>query len=201
MKGLLRKDLYNIRKQLLWYLSMLVVFFILAVALDNLSFSVSISILISTSVPVTAIAYEEKENWQKFAVAGGLSAKEISGEKYLLGLICCTISSAVFGAAFLIVGRGQNLNFSDFLIPICMQILVLSANLPIVFRYGVEKGRVIIIGLIVAVLVAWIGIMTFSEKISGNSGAIVWIVSAAVSVLSLILSMHISERICAKKEY
>ncbi len=201
MKGLLRKDLYNIRKQLLWYLSMLVVFFILAVALDNLSFSVSISILISTSVPVTAIAYEEKENWQKFAVAGGLSAKEISGEKYLLGLICCAVSSAVFGAAFLIVGRGQNLNFSDFLIPVCMQILVLSANLPIVFRYGVEKGRVIIIGVIVAVLVAWIGIMTFSEKISGNSGAIVWIVSAAVSVLSLILSMHISERICTKKEY
>ena len=198
MKGLLRKDLYNIRKQLHWYLSMLVVFFILAVALDNLSFSVSISILISTSVPVTAIAYEEKENWQKFAVAGGLSAKEISGEKYLLGLICCAMS---FGAAFLIVGRGQNLNFSDFLIPVCMQILVLSANLPIVFRYGVEKGRVIIIGVIVAVLVAWIGIMTFSEKISGNSGAIVWIVSAAVSVLSLILSMHISERICTKKEY
>ena len=64
-----------------------------------------------------------------------------------------------------------------------------------------EKGRVIIIGVIVAVLVAWIGIMTFSEKISGNSGAIVWIVSAAISVLSLILSMHISERICTKKEY
>lgn len=95
MKGLLRKDLYNIRKQLLWYLSMLVVFFILAVALDNLSFSVSISILISTSVPVTAIAYEEKENWQKFAVAGGLSAKK-SRERN----ICSGSSAARFPLQF-----------------------------------------------------------------------------------------------------
>lgn len=74
MRGLLIKDFYNIWKQGLWYAAMIAMFCGISVIAENPAFSATIGILASASVPLTAIAYEEKDGWQKFAAAGGLSA-------------------------------------------------------------------------------------------------------------------------------
>lgn len=87
MRGLLIKDFYNIWKQGLWYAAMIAMFCGISVIAENPAFSATIGILASASVPLTAIAYEEKDGWQKFAAAGGLSAGTVVAEKYLLGIL------------------------------------------------------------------------------------------------------------------
>ena len=69
MLGLLLKDIYNIKKQAIWYLAMIVLFCGLSIALKNVAFSSTIGILITVSMPLTAIAYEEKDVWPKFVNA------------------------------------------------------------------------------------------------------------------------------------
>ena len=71
MLGLLLKDLFNIRKQALWYAAMIVIFCVISAVLQNVAFASTIGILVTISIPLTAIAYEEKDGWQKFVVASG----------------------------------------------------------------------------------------------------------------------------------
>ena len=91
MLGLLLKDIYNIKKQAIWYLAMIVLFCGLSIALKNVAFSSTIGILITVSMPLTAIAYEEKDGWQKFVIASGTKTSAIIGEKYLLGIVFALI--------------------------------------------------------------------------------------------------------------
>ena len=68
---------------------MIVLFCGLSIALKNVAFSSTIGILITVSMPLTAIAYEEKDGWQKFVIASGTKTSAIIGEKYLLGIVFC----------------------------------------------------------------------------------------------------------------
>lgn len=77
MLGLLLKDIYNVRKQAIWYLAMIALFCGLSIILKNVAFSSTIGILVTISMPLTAIAYEEKDGWQKFVVASGSQIHKI----------------------------------------------------------------------------------------------------------------------------
>lgn len=82
MSGLILKDLYNIRKQAIWYVVMIILFSVLSIVLKNAAFAYAIGILVTISIPLAAIAYEEKDGWQKFAIASGMDIKTIVGEKF-----------------------------------------------------------------------------------------------------------------------
>ena len=56
MLGLLLKDLFNIRKQALWYAAMIVIFCVISAVLQNVAFASTIGILVTISIPLTAIA-------------------------------------------------------------------------------------------------------------------------------------------------
>ena len=65
MLGLLLKDFYNTRKQALWYLAMILIFGVLSVVLENIAFAATIGVLVTISMPLSAIAYEEKDRYQQ----------------------------------------------------------------------------------------------------------------------------------------
>ena len=98
MLGLLIKDFYNIRKQALWYAAMIVLFCVISVFLHNVAFAATIGILVTISMPLTAIAYEEKDGWQKFVVASGLRTGTIVFAKYLLGILFALVRPAVYSS-------------------------------------------------------------------------------------------------------
>ena len=151
MLGLLLKDIYNVRKQAIWYLAMIALFCGLSIILKNVAFSSTIGILVTISMPLTAIAYEEKDGWQKFVVASGTKIRTIVGEKYLLGIVFALVSIIVYAVTFMLVGETEN-RAVEITAPICMQFFVLSVVLPMIFKFGVERGRVY---MIVAQLHLW----------------------------------------------
>lgn len=89
MSGLILKDLYNIRKQAIWYVVMIILFSVLSIVLKNAAFAYAIGILVTISIPLAAIAYEEKDGWQKFAIACGMDIKTIVGEKFFFRCCIC----------------------------------------------------------------------------------------------------------------
>lgn len=120
MLGLLLKDIYNVRKQAIWYLAMIALFCGLSIILKNVAFSSTIGILVTISMPLTAIAYEEKDGWQKFVVASGTKIRTIVGEKYLLGIVFALVSIIVYAVTFMLVGETEN-RAVEITAPICMQ--------------------------------------------------------------------------------
>ena len=142
MRGLLIKDFYNIWKQGLWYAAMIAMFCGISVIAENPAFSATIGILASASVPLTAIAYEEKDGWQKFA----------------------------------------------------------AAVLPLIFRFGIEKGRTYMIALVVVFMLVFIGLMPLVGKAEISQPTFIACLSCATVVI-LAVSYKISVAIYRKKEF
>ena len=199
MLGLLIKDLFNTRKQAVWYVAMIILFSVLSVVMQNVAFCATLGILVTVSMPLTAVAYEEKAGWQKCIVAGGMSLKVIVAEKYLLGLSFALLSSVAYSVVFSVIGAEGGA--AEFISPICMQFIALAVVLPIIFKFGVEKGRVYMIVLILILMVALIALMPFiGDALAGNQAVFI---SCAVcaTVIMFVASFIISVRIYTKKEF
>ena len=200
MKGLLIKDFYNIKKQIIWYIGMIIIFFSISVAVKNIAFMVSIGMLVTISIPLTAIAYEEKESWQKFIVASGMSKKIIVFEKYLLGLIFFAVSSAGYVAVFFILGENAS-SLTEVLIPVFLQLLILSAILPAVFKFGVEKARTFTIIIVVIIMLVLVGFLNYALNIGKDVEIIICVVLSIISAVFTALSYILSVKIYNKKEF
>ena len=200
MKGLLIKDFYNIKKQIIWYIGMIIIFFSVSVAIKNIAFMVSIGMLATISIPLTAIAYEEKERWQKIVVASGMSKKIIVFEKYLLGLIFFAVSSAGYVAVFFILGENAS-SLTEVLIPVFLQLMILSAILPAVFKFGVEKARTFTIIIVVIIMLVLVGFLNYALNIGKDVEIIICVVLSIISAVFTALSYILSVKIYNKKEF
>lgn len=200
MTGILLKDIYNIRKQILWYLAITAVFFVLSVALKNLAFVSSMILFVTLSVPMTAVAYEERENWQKFLVASGTDVRIIVLEKYLLGAIFYAFGAIIYLMAVLLSGDGA-FSWNEYVIPIAMSVVAMSGMLPLIFKFGVEKGRVMIVVIVVVTVLIWVGLLTLIDKMTAVSVPIVVTLSVAIAIAALLVSYFVSVHIYKRKEF
>lgn len=198
MKGLLLKDLYNIRKQAWWYLSMILLFCLLSVTVQNIAFAGTIGVLVTVSVPLIAIGYEEKDSWQKFVVASGRDIKTIVAEKYLLGIICAVTGFVAYAVVYLL---SERTSLTDLFVPLFMQITVLSVMLPTVFKFGVDKGRVYMIAVILIFMLAFIGLLSAADKFVGTDLIIFNLTTAVLIAGVLVISYFISLKIYTAKEF
>ncbi len=200
MKGLLLKDFYNLRKQILWYSSMLLIFFVVSLATKNIAFISMMMIMITISIPLSALAYEEKESWQKFVITSGLDCKIIVLEKYLLGIIFMTIGIVLYLLVFLLK-REEGLTWFNFPLPISMAIIAESVALPLIFYFGVEKARVMTIGILFMIVALGIGALFFFDKITNSLNLLLMIVSIFLAMFFLIVSIFSSVRIYRNKDF
>lgn len=197
MTGLLIKDFYNVRKQIIWYLLMLLCFCALSVFMHNSSFGATIGILVTVSVLLTAFAYEEKDGWNKFAAASGMGKWTIVGEKYILGLIFSVLSTAAYLVAFMLIK--DYCDWIDFILPVFMQLIMFALMLPVVFRFGTERGRVYMIVAMIILIVVLIFALTLVPEAWGITPEIVAAVCVPVSFVLVVASYFISVRIYDKK--
>lgn len=198
MKGLLLKDLYNIRKQAWWYLSMILLFCLLSVTVQNIAFAGTIGVLVTVSVPLIAIGYEEKDSWQKFVVASGRDIKTIVSEKYLLGIICAVTGFVAYAVVYLL---SERTSLTDLFVPLFMQITALSVMLPTVFKFGVDKGRVYMIAVILIFMLAFIGLLSAADKFVGTDLIVFNLTTAVLIAGVLVISYFISLKIYTAKEF
>ena len=203
MIGLLIKDIYNIRKQALWYLATIIIFAFLSIVLKNGGFIAGIGMVTAVNVQLTAIAYEEREGWQKFIVASGTKISHIVIEKYIMGLVFSFISTIALLIFFLMTEVAIN-SWLEFTISVCMQLLTLSIAMPITFKFGVEKSRSYLMVAVFAIMVIFVALMTLFGKVLNTIVINVALISSLLIIMALIIlgvSYYISIKIYKKKEF
>ena len=179
---------------------MIVLFCALSVVLKNAAFAGTIGILAATAVPLSAVAYEEKDGWQKFAAAGGISARTAVAEKYLLGALAALFGCIGYFASLAAMGSGTE-NAAEWVLPVCMQFISLSVVLPLVFRFGVEKGRTYMTVAIVLFLLAIVGLFPLLGNLLADGRIALAVGAACFTALLLAASCAVSVRIYSKKEF
>lgn len=145
MKGLMWKDIYTLLKQAKFILLLMVLF----ACLPGYSMS-AFAIFYGAMLPITALAYDERSKWDELAAMMPYSVKEIVGSKYVLGLLLVGGISALSIAARIVIGIIKAAPFDaegiiSILILACLSLVLLMVDLPLMFRLGVEKGRIIYI--------------------------------------------------------
>ena len=194
MKRLFLKDFYNLRQLLLWYGVMMALFIAAAVISKNLSFMMGFGVFITISTASSSMAYDEKDNWYKFARACGLSPLAIAAEKYLLTLALGALSFALLAVCQAVIGEiDWMLNAGFFAI----NLMIGAVVFPVLFKFGVEKGRLALIAALVAAIALSVLLMSVSGSIT-TPLALALFTAACLALFAL--SMWLSAKILGKKD-
>ena len=172
MKGLIIKDLYMTAKYCRSNIIISFLFLLLSLASpDNLFFTFYPAML-GGMIPTNILAYDERSRWIQYSDTLPYSRAQIVSGKYIIGLIAqgtIIVSIGIAHAAVMISnGTFSTEAFGVFIMLILtMSLISSSINLPFMFKYGVEKGRLayyVMVGIVCGGSVAASQLMTESTE-------------------------------------
>ncbi len=207
MKGLLLKDWYMLKKYCRAYLLIAAAFIAGSLINMNNMFFTFYPCLLCGMIPVTLLGYDEQSRWLQYSGSLPYTKTQIVSEKYLLGLLALAALLIVSGIA-----QGIKMRISGDFLPndysmlmlmmLIMGTLAASISLPLIFKLGVEKGRIayyVMIGFVcgVSVLASRLFSGHLEMKIQVNS----LLIAASIAAVGIyILSWYLSIVFYKKRE-
>ena len=142
MKALIQKDVYVLWKQMRIFLLVMLI-----VMVGNGSFGSVFVVIWCSMLPYTALAYDERCKWDQMAAMMPYSPRDLVLSKYVLGWLCAGAASAVVLAVQAII-RVLHLPMATgtplaALMSFCASAGVLAVTLPVMIRFSVERGRMV----------------------------------------------------------
>lgn len=206
MKGLLLKDLYMMRAYCKAYLLIAVVFLAVSFVGGNLFF-VYYPCLLCGVIPVNLLAYDERSRFIQYSATLPVSKTELVSEKYLMGLFSQVAVLSVTGLAqgirMSVNGTFAMGEFVVMMLSILLVSMLASAiPLPLIFKNGVEKGRIayyVMIGIVCGAGVLFSGVFEDGFMNSISTG-IVFTVLTVCGISVYILSWYLSVAFYKKRE-
>ena len=194
MKALILKDTYVIWRQMKYFLVMILLFSALPSGFNN-----AFAVVYAAMLPYTALAYDERSKWEQMAAVMPSSTRDIVLGKYVFGWLCIAaaavlslllqaalslVSSRVFSPAMMVMSALGGL-------------CILAISLPVMFRFGVEKGRMAMFLIIFLVCgtagaISSIAVSGDGAKFSFQGPALVILLIAAVVLTAV--SVPLSQR-------
>ncbi len=170
MKGLIIKDILNLRN----YMKQLVLVFIFFVAygifLKNGVFVGSMITLMLSMQVITTMSYDEYAKWDKYALTMNINRKDIVLSKYvffimsiIIGIVVGIISSSLIN-----IISDSNVGIDEILVTSimvpCIFAILFCIIIPIVFKVGVEKARVVMMAIFFTPTILGFIIFKMAEK-------------------------------------
>lgn len=222
IKGLLKKDLYNLASYKTTLIIVVLFCGIAIIGTDAIYWgSVVIGIIVGM-ISLSTFSYDEMSKSNKYILTLPVTRKEIVLEKYVLA-IGATILGGILGfIVTLLVGNVMNYLRPDNLIDINIETLlatsvggmfgislIQSIQIPSIFKWGAEKGRIqmfivlfvlVIIGAIAGFLLKQAGLSVDIEKLENILNNFGLIALVLLSCLMYFISYKISYKIYKNKE-
>ena len=164
MKGLLYKDSVILWKQGKMYL-LITLIFSLVPQLTRAGFAMAYAAI----MPYSVIAYDEQSKWNRLAIMMPYTDRHLVLSKYALSWLCMLVvmvlSAVSRTADCLVNGEMFRLvtEYQEVVIFTAASSLFAAIVLPLVFRYGVERGRLAFIPVIV---IGTISVVVAGERIA-----------------------------------
>jgi len=193
MAGLILKDLLTISRHKIYFIMIIGFAFIPDEFLSNFV------IIFAAMLPITAIAYDERSKWNELQSMMPYSNKEVIFSKYILGYLLITLVTIFSYILHLIlalfIAEYKALIEPSIILSILGVALIISAiNMPIMFKFGVEKGRFAFIGLMALTTMLGTNLSILETDLFTNTSIEMIILSLAIviNVVSIIVSIKIN---------
>lgn len=213
MSGLVLKDLLVLKKYAKTYLLLFVLFGFISFAGGNSAFMVGIVCMFSAMLPITAMSYDERAHFDKYALSMGVTRTQLVLSKYIL------CASAVLCGGALVLGfellMGE-IFLESLLVTLCIMavsMLLAGVLLPIMFKCGVEKGRIYMMVVLLAPTVVIMLLGNFAKQLGGSLQSFANFITSPtgkyslyiglplIFILLLFLSVNTALGVVSKKEY
>lgn len=176
MKSLILKDLYNIGHNAKSMLFILLVFAVFYIPLSGPQIYILICAVLCCMMTITTFSFDHTSNWTRYAMIMPVSKKDLVAGKFIT-LFIFTAGGSVFGLTAGLIGSAVTGKFSlsltgvgeilfTALIAFAIAVIFGSMSIPLVFKFGAERARVI---LLIAFLVP-MGICFVVYKLLAVSG-------------------------------
>ncbi len=146
MKGLILKDIYGLKKQYKVLLALSVFYTIFSLTTGDSSFLTGVLSLMMVMLTITTLSYDERSKWDKYVLTMPVSRADLVFSKYLLGLIL-SAGAFVFNFIFTLTSGSREvidaLGIAGAILGISL--FFLCVILPVLFKFGVEKGRLLML--------------------------------------------------------
>ena len=222
IKGLLKKDLYNLASYKTTLIIVVLFCGIAIIGTDAIYWGSVIIGIIVGMISLSTFSYDEISKSNKYILTLPVTRKEIVLEKYVLAIGATILGGLLGFIVTLLVGNIMNYLRPDNLIDINIETLlatsvggmfgislIQSIQIPSIFKWGAEKGRIqmfivlfvlVIIGAIAGFLLKQAGLSVDIEKLENilnNFGLVALIL---LSCLMYFISYKISYKIYKNKE-
>lgn len=211
MKGLVRYDLTQLtgNSKRSFYLLYFAGLIVVSLAVGGGKIFSYMAVMIGCMMGVSFFSYETWYHWDRYCAALPLSNRQIVVSRYISLLIttgCGVLLGLVIGLLSFAAGRIE-LSWTQWLASLAQTILVallyIEIEVPVMYRFGVERGRLVNILLFVVLYSCALALAELSQvppefvTIVRIAFGIAWL----VILLLFPVSIAVSVRIRAKKEY
>ena len=201
MKALLYKDAMVLWKQMKVMLLLILVFAVFPSGFQNV-----FAVLYAALLPYSALAYDERSRWDRMAATMPYSTRDIVTEKYVfgwiaaLGALLLTLLLRLVSRHLLRMGEGASVEM--LLMAFLGSLIAMALTLPLLFRFGVEKGRLAMMLLIGLICGGAAGVSGMGIFASGSAAASLpgLLLAAALAVAANVVSLPIAARCYAARE-
>lgn len=207
MKSLIIKDFLNVKGQLKVYGLLLIFYSVFSFATKATDVIGAMFIMLSVLIVINTLSYDDKVKWDKYSLTMPISRSNIVLGKYTFGLILLTIAFllslgiSTFTSLAINSTNSTNLVIAN-LAMLAIGIIFMSLILPILFKFGVEKGRMLMmLVLLIPVCIAMIFQMLDIEFPQNTDLDYLIYVIPVVLIVILVLSIVLSVKIYNKKEF
>ncbi len=202
MKGLMLKDIINLKQSSVVFVLVVGVWLFLSIMNGDPSFFCGVTMLMATLMPITAISYDEKANWNKYALTMPVSRFLLVLSKYTLSLLF-TLSSGVLATIVCYFITGDiNESLKLAIIFASLGMMMASVILPFIFKYGAEKGRLIMMAVIFIPIILIFLIQKSGIPMPDESTFEMLInLAPVIALFVMLISVFISKSIIEKKEF
>ena len=210
MAGLFIKDLYNIRKYVKQIGLTVILFAFFAFNLKSPSYLVGMIVMMSSMLVITTMSYDETAKWDKYALTMPIVRKDIVLSKYIFLFFTVVTGTVISGIAAMIMSvvmKIQNpmVNLLSSGIIALIAIFMFSILIPMLFKYGVEKARIMMFAVFAVPFLAVVGVVKLLERFNipkpGMEQLKLFGFAFPVIVLiAVFISYNLSVKIYSKKE-
>ena len=138
MKGLLLKDWYVLwggAKRLLFLIALYIVIGEFSAGIG------SVGVLLCAMLPTSCMAYDERAKWDRYALSMPVSVKDLVVSKYLLGYLALLVGAAL-KLLVMLLPFGKGGDFASLALLLAATLLYIAVQFPILFKFGIESGRI-----------------------------------------------------------
>lgn len=204
MHGLIQKDLYSLKGSFKSILLIMIIFGVIFIPQAGGVSFIAVTVFMMSSLVISTISMDDFVKWDKYALTLPLNRKDIVKSKYEL-LLLLSITGAVVGLAVtavynLIVNQASVEEILMMgIMMVAVSIALLGIVMPVIYKFGVERARILMMICIFLPIVLILGLVYAAENSGINLPEVsnlllvvtIIIISAAVLLLSYFVSLKI----------